>query len=326
MARLVAVTGASGFIGRVLVPLLLQQGFRVRASARNASAAPPATEFVLGDLRDSAVATRLASGADVVVHLGGQAHVEARDENQRRVMFDVNVGATVELARLSAATNVQQFVFASSIGVLGARLAPGSRLTEASPPDPQGDYGRSKLAAEHELVALSKSSGMPVTIVRPTLVFGPGAPGNVSRLVRLVASGLPLPFGRLDARRSFVGVRSLSELLAICCTRQLTAANMFVAADQETFSLPEVVRLLADGLNRPARLWPLPRTLLTTLAGMAGRSGDLTRIAAPLVVDASKARSELGWNPQQTLADAIRETATSFAVAAAGLDPRQRAR
>jgi nucleoside-diphosphate-sugar epimerase len=314
-AELVAVTGASGFLGRFLVPELLQRGFRVRASVRNATAQfPVGVEYVSGDLADPANVDNLVIGADVVVHLAGRAHRPSRTVSQRRELFDVNFGITSQLARAAAKSGVRRLVFASTIGVLGSCSPQGHWLTDATKPSPDGDYGRSKLAAEHELQALSRHSSLEVTIVRPTLVFGPGAPGNVERLVRLVASGVPLPFGKLDGLRSFIGVRNLADLFCICCTHPLAGGEVFVAADHETLTVPAIVQIIGRGLQRHPRVWRVPPSLLAAAAGLLGKSGDFARISAPLMVDASRAHTLLDWHSAQSLSDAILETAAGFLV------------
>jgi nucleoside-diphosphate-sugar epimerase len=314
MSDLIAVTGASGFLGRFLVPVLLQRGFRVRVWTRSATTQFPLdVERMVGDLRDSRNTDNLVSGADVVVHLAGRAHLPDHTALQRQELFEVNLGLTSQLARSAAEHGVRRFVFASTIGVLGSCSPEGQALTEASAAHPDGNYARSKLAAEQQLLALADRGSLEVTIVRPTLVFGPGAPGNVQRLVRLVASGLPLPLGKLDNRRSFIGARNLADLFGICCVHPLAGGQLFVAADDVALSLPEIMEILGHGLRRRVRIWPLPRPLLAVGARLLGKSADLTKIAAPLVVDASRARTVLGWCSSQTLSDAIHETAACFA-------------
>jgi UDP-4-keto-D-FucNAc 4-reductase len=310
---LIAVTGASGFLGRFVVPNLLQRGLRVRAWSRGpAAGAASGEDCMSGDLSDSGNIDRLLTGVDVVVHLAGRAHVAERTAAQRQEFIDVNAGLTAQLANAAAGHGVRRFVFASSIGVLGTTSTAAGPLTEASVPNPDGSYARSKLAAEEQLLAVASRSTLEIAIIRPTLVFGPGAPGNVHRLVRLAASGLPLPLGHLLGKRSFIGVRNLADLFAICCTHPRAAAQVFVAADDSAMSLPEILEALGRGLGRRVRIWPMPRSILTIAAGLLGRSADLAKMAAPLVVDASKANTQLGWSSRQTLYDSICETAAQY--------------
>jgi UDP-4-keto-D-FucNAc 4-reductase len=310
---LVAVTGASGFLGRYVVPDLLQRGLQVRAwSRRSVTGAASGEDRMSGDLSIAANVDRLLAGVDVVVHLAGRAHVADRTAAQRQEFIDLNAGLTAQLAHAAARHGVSRFVLASSIGVLGSASSAAGPLTEASAPNPDSSYARSKLAAEERLLAVASQSSLEVTIVRPTLVFGAGAPGNVHRLVRLAASGLPLPLGNLFGRRSFIGVRNLADLFGICCTHPRAAGQLFVAADDLALSLPEILEALGRGLGRRVRIWPMPRSVLKVAAGLLGRSADLAKMAAPLVVDASKANTQLGWSSRQTLYDSICETAARY--------------
>lgn len=310
----VAVTGANGFLGRSVVRALLQRGHQVRAWSRaQAAEQAPGVEWLSGNLGNSDDTDRLLVDVDVVVHLAGRAHVADKTVVQRQQFVEVNVGLTVDLAHAAIRHGVRRFVFASSIGVLGSPSGAETPLTETSVPDPEGTYARSKLAAEQELFEVAPG-GIEVTVVRPTLVFGAGAPGNVRRLVRLASSGIPLPLGNLSGKRSFVGVRNLSDLFALCCTHPQAAAQIFVAADDTALSVPEILEALGAGLGRRVRIWSLPGSMLTVAARLLGRSADLAKMSAPLVVDATKARTLLGWQSHQSLYDAIRETAAAHRV------------
>jgi UDP-4-keto-D-FucNAc 4-reductase len=321
MSHVVVVTGASGFLGRFLVPVLMRRGFRVRACGRRAaSPLPDRVQYTAGDLNASLDLNELLSGADTVVHLAGRAHLPDHGALRNREVFNTNCVLTARLARSAAKHRVRRFVFVSSIGVLGSCSPPGQMLTEESLPHPDSEYARSKLAAEQQLAVLSKESCLEITTVRPTLVFGPGAPGNVERLMRLVARELPLPFKSLSNRRSFIGVRNLADLLCICCVHPHAGGQVFLAADDCTLSLPETVALLADGMHRRARVWAMPESLLAIGAGLLGKSADFTKLAAPMIVSASKARSVLSWTPSQPIHDAISEAAAHFAYGASTSD------
>ena len=313
MSDLIAVTGATGFIGRHVVHTLLRQGHQVRVSVRRAAPELLSVECVTGDLRELDHVNNLVRGVDVVVHLAALAHQSDRAIMRSGAMFDVHRDLASQLAQCAADSGVRRLVFASTIGVLGARSPPGQPLTEASVANPDGHYARSKLATERELTILAQRRSFELTIIRPTLAFGPDAPGNVHRLVRLVASGLPLPFGSLTARRSFLGVRNLAALFSTCCIHPMAGGQVFVAADEMTLSVPEIVQILGSGLRRSVRLWAVPRPVLALGAALLGKSGDFEKLAAPLTVDASKARMLLDWQPEQSLPDAIYETGRQFA-------------
>jgi nucleoside-diphosphate-sugar epimerase len=133
--------------------------------------------------------------------------------------------------------------------------------------------------------------------VRPPLVYGPGVKGNFLRLLRLVHSGVPLPFAALDARRSFIGVDNLSALLVTCVAHPAAAGQLLLAADGEDVTLPELLAAIGRGLGRPARLFRAPWVLVDALARLTGRGGDLARLSGSLRVDDFATRQLLGWQP-----------------------------
>lgn len=296
--NVIAVTGANGFIGRYASTALLASGNRVRAIVRRAGvdATPMATEQVIApDLSLVEDWERVLRGAKCVLHLAGKAHVDTRGDAQLENEFrSVNVELTRVLAEAAISAGVSRFVLVSSIGVNGSQTH-DRPFVESDPPAPSDFYARTKLEAERCVLRLCEDSKMEPVIVRPTLVAGPGAPGNLQRLAMLLRRGWPLPLAGIRNQRSLVGVRSLAELLALCCVHPAAAGRLFLAADTPPLSTTEIAVEIAAGLGvRPPTL-PLPAPLLKC-AGAFGRSRRaVTRLFGSLVVDATAARSALGW-------------------------------
>jgi len=269
----VLVTGATGFIGRAL------------CAEKNFETKPL-------DLRRPAWERDLA-GAEVVVHLAGVAHTRASDA----LYEEVNVRATQRLAIAALEAGVRRLVFVSSIKVNGEATPIDRPFRAADTPNPQDEYGRSKWRAEQALASLS---GMEVVIVRPPLVYGPGVRANFLRLLQLVDTGLPLPFGSIRNRRSFVFVGNLVALLRRCAEHPAAAGKTFLAADGEDLSTPELARRMAKALGRASRLVPFPPFLLPS------------KLAGSLVVDASEARSLLQWLPPYSVDEGLARTAAAY--------------
>jgi nucleoside-diphosphate-sugar epimerase len=188
----VLVTGATGFCGRPLVTALAEAGDEVRAAVRGTPAPPfaPAVEIVQADLAAPVAWAPLLAGIDAVIHLAGIAHARARIPDARYdARYDaINHQATAALAQAAHAAGVRHFVFVSSVRAQSGSAA-DHELTERDPPRPTDAYGRSKLAAEAAVAA----AGVPYTILRPVLIYGPGLKGNLAALARLAALPLPLP-------------------------------------------------------------------------------------------------------------------------------------
>jgi nucleoside-diphosphate-sugar epimerase len=189
-------------------------------------------------------------------------------------------------------------VFVSSIGVNGEG---GVRpYTETDAPAPVEAYAYSKLEAEQGLARVLKDSGTELVIVRPSLVYGPGAKGNVLRLLRLVARGVPLPLGSLRAPRSLIGVRNLCQMLVACVEHPGAAGQLFLAAEPERQSTASLVSALSSRIPGAGKVWKCPVSLLAFASAMVGKSAEFRKIAGSFEVDASKAAHLLDWYPAVT--------------------------
>ena len=253
------------------------------------------------------------AGAGSVIHLAAAAHERAQAHERRsdyEALRRVNALATERLAREAARAGVEHFVFLSTIGVCGDETS-GTPFTEDCAPGPRSLYAASKLEAERRLAAVSAETGLAVTILRPTLVYGPGNRGNFRRLLQAVDRGWPLPFASVDNRRSLTYVGNLvSALVAVLGRRE--AAGTFVVCDAEALSTPQIVRALAAGLGRPARLFALPPAALRLAGKAAGRPDLARRLVGSLEADCGKLERVLGWHPPFSPAQALAETAAWF--------------
>lgn len=302
------LTGATGFIGRSVTAALLANGESVVATvrARHAQATPVANGLrwvAVGDINAQTVWQTPLADVDTVVHCAARAHVLHEQATDPLASFrEVNVAGTLRLAQHAAAAGVQRFVFLSSIGVNGNQTT--TPFNEAATPHPHDAFAVSKLEAEQALLALAAQTGMEVVIIRPPLVYGPGAPGNFASLVRWVQRGLPLPLGAVHNQRSFVALDNLVSLVLLCADRARSpqAANqVFVVADGEDVSTSTLLRKVARAVGRPSRLLPVTASWLRAGAGLLGKRAVADRLLGNLQVDATKARTLLGWRPVVTM-------------------------
>ncbi len=309
----VFVTGADGFIGQHVCTRLERAGFTVTRAVRRADRPlRDARHVVTGDLAEGKDLSPLLAGHEVILHLAGRAHILRESEPDPGAAYSrANVQATMKVARAALDGGVRRFVFMSTVGVLGDRSA--RPLTEDDPPSPVEPYARSKLQAERVLEEMVRGTRTELVILRPTLVYGPGCPGNMARLVRLVARGLPLPLEGIRSVRSLMGVDNLCALIERVMTHPAAAGNTFLAADGQDVSLPELIRYLAEGLDAPARLFRFPFGAISLAARIAGQAKALDKLTACLRVDVTKARRLLGWSPEVTVADGLRATGRWFA-------------
>ncbi|MCJ2047959.1 NAD-dependent epimerase/dehydratase family protein [Methylobacterium sp. J-078] len=288
--RLIALTGATGFIGRHLLQSLSRRGFRVRVLLRRPVEVPEgASSAVVGDLiRPMNMAAALA-GVDAVVHSAGLGlAMSGTPEDDFRAS---NTEATLRLAEAAARARVQRFVFLSSIRAQTGLSAPGI-VTESDVPAPTDPYGRSKLAAEEALAG----TGLDWVALRPVLVYGAGVKGNMATLMQLARIAAPLPFGSLTARRSLVSVESLADAVATALEAPGPLRRPLIVAEPDALTLPEMIAALRAGLGRGPGLLPLPEGLLGLACRLAGREEAFARLSTPLVARAD-GLPVLGWEP-----------------------------
>lgn len=306
----VLVTGANGFVGGPVLRALLAAGHEVRAASRESSGRDSngrpsdAPEWVRtpdlgrGDWRP------VLAGCDAVVHLIARVHVVAGPGPDAMAgHLAVNRDATLRLAR-AAVGRVGRFVYMSTAKVSGESST--RSLTEADVSANLGDpYTLSKYQAEVGLRKLGER--LPFVILRPPLVYGPGVKANFRALLRAVERGLPLPFGRVDNRRSLVGVRNLADAVVHALTTSRVLGQTLHVDDGEAISTAELVRRMGAALGRPARLLDVPTAPLMRLAHLVGRDAQIARLIGSLEVDGSRIRAT-GWSPPLSMAEQLRET------------------
>ena len=286
----VLVTGATGFCGRPLVARLTDAGYAVRAVVRGAPAPPFAhsVDIVQAELAASVACEPLLAGVDAVVHLAGIAHARARIGDER---YDaVNHRATAALARAAHQAGVAHFIFISSVRAQSGSAA-DHVLSERDAPQPTDAYGRSKLAAETAVAA----SGVPFTILRPVLIYGPGLKGNLAALARLAALPLPLPLGGLDNRRSLLGIDNLISAILFVLENSSTQWETYLVADPQPVSLADIVAAFRAGGGRPPGLFHFPPRLIEMAARLVGGADLWERLGGELVVDPGKLIAA-GWS------------------------------
>lgn len=301
----ILITGASGFVGGALAHRLFEQGRKIRALGRTRPNV--AAEFFEGLIDDREVSRKALEGVDCVVHLAGRAH-QLRDSSVDPLesFRAANCRLSEKLAVQAVELGVRRFVFISSIGVNGAVTTDGHAFTELSKPEPHSPYARSKYEAEVALQALCRESSMELVVIRPPLVYGPGAPGNFASLMRWVGRGVPLPLGAIHNKRSLVGVDNLVDLIIRCIDHPAAANQVFLAGDGEDLSTTELLREVAKAMACSGFLLPVPAALLQLAANVLGKKTLAQSLLDSLQVDISKARELLGWEPPVSVKEGLR--------------------
>jgi len=312
IGRPVAVTGASGFIGRRLLARLQRDGCPTIALSRHGTGVGGLRDVVVTDYGDLPTLSRALAGADVLVHLAGRAHQASRGLRDTELFRAANVATTLSVARACIAADVRRFVLVSSIGVNG-NCTQRHPFSENDVPHPVEPYAVSKWEAECALAALLRGQSIEYVVLRPPLVYGPGCPGNFRSLVRFVARAPIVPLGALRAPRSFMYVDNLVDAVLVAARYPGLSGRTFLLADGRDVSVAEVVRELAAVL-RPSQstILEVPPWLLALIAWICGRFSVYQRLASPLQVDASEFGRATGWTAPFDPYDGLRESARHF--------------
>jgi UDP-glucose 4-epimerase len=295
---IVALTGATGFIGRHLLKELPKRGYRPRLLLRRPTEVPlESASAVIGDLARPQNLSEALAGVDAVIHTAGLAHaMSGLPEDDYRTL---NTEATIRLAQAAHRAGARRFVFLSSIR---AQCGPTVEdvVTEDMMPAPSDAYGRSKLAAEQGLAALD----LDWVALRLVLVYGPGVKGNMAQLVRLARSRWPLPLGGMTGRRSLLSVDNLVEAVDRVLTTPQPLRRPLIAADPEPFTVPEMIAAMRAGLGRRRGLVAVPPKLVEAMCRAIGRVEIYERMAGSLVANPA-ALAALNWTPPVATRDGL---------------------
>lgn len=298
------VTGATGFIGRHLCQQLLARGDQLTALSRSGLPLADGTPTLALDLAVADPDSQLLQGVDAVFHLAGIAHQQALDADY----LELNYLATLRLARQAEAAGVGRFVFLSSVKAMGPSPGQAAR-SEQDCVEPQDAYGRSKRQAECDLSMEFADSPMSVLIIRPALVYGGAAKGNLQLLARGVQWGLPRP--PPGGGRSMIDLQDLVALLCTAATLSVSGVHTWIACDGQVYT----TRQLYDELRRasgkgegvawlPLGAWRLAAAILDRFSTAGGDSTYLKLFGWEQYSNAA-VLAATGWRPRRTLADAV---------------------
>jgi nucleoside-diphosphate-sugar epimerase len=307
----ILVTGANGFVGKALCARLYEVGHQVVPAVRRTQRLRG--EYVVGDIDNAPDWTISLQGCEVVVHLAARVHVMHEKATDSWAAFHrSNVAATLSLALQAAAAGVRRFVFLSSVKVNGEETIAGKVFTELDMPAPLDAYGRSKMEAEQGLLEMATNTGLEVVIIRLPLVYGPGVKGNFASLIKWIRSGVPLPLGDVHNRRSMIALDNLVSFIALCADSAASPNakdQVFLVSDGEDISTTELLRRVAKAYGCRARLFSAPMRLMRMAAQSMGKASVADRLWGSLVVDDSKARQLLGWQPPSSMDEQLKKMA-----------------
>ena len=317
----VLITGASGFIGRALCQQLKSHEVWVRALGRR-SVPGPWDAFSVCDLDGEPLDPDFLTGIDTIFHLAGRVHALAESEEEQHAYQRVNVEGTQRLLMLAERCHVRRFVFMSSVKAMGEGGACCVDETWEAPPETP--YGISKSDAEKLVLDTGKRSAIHVCVLRLPLVYGPGAKGNLQRMLGAIARGHFPPLPQTGNRRSLISLDDVARAARLVATDPAANGQIYILTDGAPYSSYEIYALMrvALGLGRPR--WSMPDVAFKIMAWMGdavtrmrGRrfafdSDAYRKLLGSACYDSRKIRRELGFAPTRRLEDCIDEMVREF--------------
>ena len=304
----ILVTGATGFVGSELLQQLAKSSmYQLCAAVRdNIESLPTGVlAYRIGDIDTDTNWQKALSECKTVIHTAARAHIMDDSAPDPLAEFRrVNVEGTLNLARQAIDAGVKRFIFISSIKVNGEGKSNRAYRFD-DPAAPEDDYGLAKWEAEQGLKALCSKSTMELVVIRPPLIYGPGVKGNLELLTKVIDKGLPLPLGAINNQRDMLSLNNLIDLIKTCIEHPAAPGQIFLCSDDEPISTPQLIKLIASGLEKPARLWPVPVSVLRLLACLTGRQAMIQRLSSDFRIDMQHTMNALEWQPPFSVAESM---------------------
>jgi UDP-glucose 4-epimerase len=295
----VLVTGGSGFIGNKLTKCLTDMKVLVRTLSRKNQSN---YETIVCDLERESIPLLALESIDTVFHLAGFVH-DMRDASKiSDLYYKVNVSATVQLANLAVKSGVKRFVFVSS--VKASRNPPlGACANEKDQRNSEDVYGRTKREAELKLLEIGQVSGMHVSIIRPSLVYGPDVKGNLQLMLSGIGKGWFPPLPETGNRRSMIHVDDLVQAILLVADDDRADGEIFIATDGTPHSSRDIYKAMCSALDKSISKWSVPKSLFDMVSLVNPRiKYKLNKLLGDECYSSAKLEA-LGFKAQKTLKD-----------------------
>ena len=314
------MTGATGFIGPYLIERLLSRGDTCRCLVRKASIKSAlektGVEFVEGDITKPESLCGVADGVDGLFHMATLGHMSNFTVTES--MFDaVNVHGAVNILNECLTSGVRKIVHCSTVAAMGiCSDVPATELSECNPHHP---YGRSKLRAEQAVLGMATEKGLPVTIIRFSMVYGPGDRRDILRLTRLAKKGLFPKIGNRPKLTPLIHVEDAVFGLLLAMEKG-RPGEIYLMTNRQSEPFDDIIRIIQETLGVPKVPVYMPEWGAKTLATITENAFKLVGKAPPIsrkniestladrVFSIEKAEKDLGFNPSVDPEIGLRET------------------
>jgi len=313
----VLVTGGKGFLGQHIVNHFTQAGEEVRIFARPSSTSKHVAkdgDIVWGDIRNIDAVEQAVEGVDQVVHLVSNFRRGGSDKHEA---YDINVVGTENVLQAALKHDVKRVVHCSTIGVHGNVLQiPANEVTPFNPGDL---YQETKLIAEQKVWDFYKRTGLPITVVRPISLLGPGDE-RMLKLFRMIKKGRFVMVGNGDAFFQPAYIDDVVRGFHLCLHHETAVGEAFIIGSEEYLPLRELVQLIAAELQVSPPKLKIPLTPVLWLATLCEQVCAPFGVEPPLhrrrvsffqnnrAFSIEKAKRLLGYQPEISLRQGILRT------------------
>jgi len=307
----VLVTGGNGFIGKSLLEAFQSEDYQLVSSIRNSGCdyLGKTKFFPLGNIDGTTDWVELLKNCSIVIHTSGISSEENIDKDDN-YFIKTNVDATLNLLKQSIENGVKKFIFLSSVKVNGENTYGVQKFHESDKPQPNSIYARSKYMAEQGIMNLAQESNIEIYILRLPIVYGPGSDNNFMKLVKSIRGSYIFPCFSKYNLRSYLGIDNLIDFIKICIDRDPSEGKLqetFLLSDLKPSSTCKVITTVKKVFDAKVILFPIPDVLVFFLLKLLGKDNLINKIYGNLIVDITKAKKLLAWEPKKNMQQQLRK-------------------
>lgn len=288
----ILITGVNGYVGSALTKEL-QRKHEIHGLDIQKNSHLPAENYFQWE------ALHTLPDVDAIIHLAGIAHDTSNTINENKY-YEVNLGLTQKIYDHYLSSTSTKFIFFSSVKAVADSIDFGV-LSEDTVPNPHSAYGKSKLCAEQYILSQKSPDDKSFYILRPSMIYGYDAKGNLSLLYNVVKKGFPWPLAAFENQRSFAAIGNVCfvvEQLLETTVQQ----GIYQVCDDEAISTNELIRIIAESLGKNPIFWKLPGKIIKKIANAGDflhlplNSERLKKLTESYVVSNEKIKKALNIN------------------------------
>jgi len=303
----IVITGANGYVGKSLCKYFFEKDIFFKTISRSSLEHNfHYNNNIRCDFSKPFNLIEDLKGSKYIFHLASCVHNKKNfSQHDFRI---VNVEASKILAKQSARAKIQRFIFFSSAAVF-AKESPIERpFSNESLCMPETEYGKSKLMAENEIKNVCGESELSYSIIRPPMIYGKDAPGNWNRILRFLKYRIPLPFGSIDNKRSFLFIGNLLSFIETLIKSENAKDGTFLVSDDHDISTTQLINEIKKNNKYNSMNFKMNVSLLGLIFRIFGLSNESNQLFKNMQLDLSQTKSKLNWKPPFDISESIRES------------------